>query len=202
MANPYQTVSRDSPPCSPTFDPAQHPQNDVEEIELYSSEVTSHENAGSDRIRGDRLSEAKPAASKDQPTELTKRASRESPQDFCSIEATADSRDAPESPPPKPSQNAFVTSEPSSTDVSKDQITETVGPVQETPKHTASTRQAHGIFWRSRLLMLTCFMLGLLASIGHHQFYRHFDGSIVGSTNEQEWNIRSVCFYLCIDQSD
>lgn len=59
-------------------------------------------------------------------------------------------------------------------------------------QHASSGISAHGIFWRSPALMISCFLLGMLASIGHHLFYSHFDGTIVGSPSEQEWNIRSA----------
>lgn len=63
-------------------------------------------------------------------------------------------------------------------------------------QHPAWARHTLGIFWRSRLLVLSCFIPRLSASLGNRMFHYHFDGIIVGSTDEQERNIRSVCFLL------
>lgn len=58
--------------------------------------------------------------------------------------------------------------------------------------HSSSNRDTHGIYLRSPVLMGSSWILGVIFSLGHHLFYSHFDGSIVGSTNEQQWNIRFV----------
>jgi len=204
MASTHHAVSSDSPPCSPTFDLIQHSQDGVEEIDPCSLETASDEKPRSDRLYGDRP-EARPDTSESQPTELARGTSRASPQDLHSIEATADSRHALESssqdlPQANPQQNLAAAHEEPPPDVPNNQMSDTA--VARTAQHTASTRQAHGISWRSSSLMLTCFVLGLLASIGHHLFYQHFSGSIVGGKNEQERNIRFACLYLRLHKSD
>jgi hypothetical protein len=65
-------------------------------------------------------------------------------------------------------------------------------------QHAASSQSSHGIFWRSPVLMIAGFLAGSLACFGHHRFYLHFDGTIVGSANDQEWNIRYDSFCLKI----
>lgn len=55
-----------------------------------------------------------------------------------------------------------------------------------------SNHDAHGTYWSSPLPMVSGLILGGLFSLGHHVFYSHFDGSIVGSPNEEQWNIRLV----------
>lgn len=104
-------------------------------------------------------------------------------------EDTASPRNSLQTTPP---QKAVIALEGSALDVSKDQTTITEVAVDESPQHTASVSQSHGIFWRSRPLMISCFTLGLIASAGHHLFYSHLSGTIVASTIEQEWNIRSA----------
>ncbi|KAF2094276.1 hypothetical protein NA57DRAFT_60907 [Rhizodiscina lignyota] len=56
--------------------------------------------------------------------------------------------------------------------------------------HASSNRDSHGIYWRSPALMGSGWAAGVIFSIGHHLFYSHFNGLIVGSTNEEQWNIR------------
>lgn len=58
--------------------------------------------------------------------------------------------------------------------------------------HASSNRDTHGIYLKSPILMGSSWILGAVFSLGHHLFYKHFDGSIVGSTNEEQWNIRFV----------
>ena len=46
--------------------------------------------------------------------------------------------------------------------------------------------------WKSPLLMLTFFVIGLCMSIGHCTFYPMLDGVIVGDSQNQERNIRQA----------
>jgi hypothetical protein len=46
--------------------------------------------------------------------------------------------------------------------------------------------------WKSPLVMLTFFVIGLGMSIGHCIFYSSLDGIIVGDSYNQERNIRQV----------
>jgi hypothetical protein len=58
--------------------------------------------------------------------------------------------------------------------------------------HASSNRDTHGIYVRSPLLMMSCWILGVIVSVGHHLFYKHLDRSIVRGANEEQWNIRFV----------
>lgn len=59
-------------------------------------------------------------------------------------------------------------------------------------QHASSSRESHGIYLRSPALMISCWIFGVIFSLCHHLFYSHFDGSIVGGPNEEQWNIRFV----------
>jgi hypothetical protein len=61
-----------------------------------------------------------------------------------------------------------------------------------TPEHASSSRESHGIYLRSPALMISCWIFGVIFGLCHHLFYSHFDGSIVGSPDEEQWNIRFV----------
>jgi thiol:disulfide interchange protein len=56
--------------------------------------------------------------------------------------------------------------------------------------------------WKSPLVMLTFFVIGLGMSIGHCVFYPSLDGIIVGDSYNQERNIRQAVslYHLCIAQ--
>ena len=56
--------------------------------------------------------------------------------------------------------------------------------------HPSQNGQNHGIYMRSPVLMLLCFAAGNIAALGHHLFYSHYAGAVVGDAAEQEWNIR------------
>jgi len=76
--------------------------------------------------------------------------------------------------------------------ITDEQPAEKEGLESEEPplQHAASSQDSHGIFWRSPVLMIAGFLFGSIACVCHHRFYLHFDGTIVGSANDQEWNIR------------
>lgn len=57
-------------------------------------------------------------------------------------------------------------------------------------RHAALETASHGIYWRSPMLMAASWLGGLLFCIAHHVLYALADGNIVGSLNEQQWNIR------------
>jgi hypothetical protein len=44
--------------------------------------------------------------------------------------------------------------------------------------------------WKSPLVMIVFFIIGMAMSVGHCIFYPRLDGVIVGSSNNQEKNIR------------
>jgi thiol:disulfide interchange protein len=50
--------------------------------------------------------------------------------------------------------------------------------------------------WKSPLVMLTFFVIGLGMSIGHCVFYSNLDGIIVGDSHNQERNIRQARFSI------
>lgn len=61
--------------------------------------------------------------------------------------------------------------------------------------HASSKQQTHGIYWRTPVLMVSSWIVGLIFSIGHHLFYSHFDRRSVRSANEEQWNIRSASLF-------
>lgn len=65
-------------------------------------------------------------------------------------------------------------------------------PLDKPAQHASSSRESHGIYLRSPALMVSCWIFGIIFSLCHHLFYSHFDGSIVGSPDEEQWNIRFV----------
>ena len=71
-------------------------------------------------------------------------------------------------------------------------------PPERPTRHASSSGESHGIYLRSPALMISCWIFGVIFSLCHHLFYSHFDGSIVGSPDEQQWNIRCVSFDLSI----
>lgn len=207
MVGPYQAVPSDSPPQSPTFHPTQYPQIKIEEVELRSLTAASCEKVESDRtqVHIPREDGTPPRAvtAEDQPTGITEVATGETPQYSSVNEVAGDSPDAAGSS----SQDSLPAKIPHSAavaaylpDISKDETTMTVLAVDESlqhAQHTASAPQPHQIFWRSRPLMISCFILGLAASVGHHLFYWHLNDTIVPSSNNaQEWNTGSVPFVL------
>jgi hypothetical protein len=209
MVGPYQPVPSDSPPHSPTFHPTQYPQIKIEEVELRSLTAAPCEKVESDRAqvhipREDGIS-PRAVTAEDQPTGITEAATGVTPQYSSVNEVTGDSPDAAgsssqDSLPAKPPQSAAGASRRPLPDVSKDETTTTVLAADESPEHaqhTASAPQLHQIFWRSRPLMVFCFILGLTASVGHHLFYWRLNDTIVPSSNNvQEWNTGSVPFAL------
>ena len=56
----------------------------------------------------------------------------------------------------------------------------------------AGEQQQQGIYWRSPLSMMSFFLFGLLACVGHQLFYSHLDKKEVGNDSEQQWALRSV----------
>lgn len=62
-----------------------------------------------------------------------------------------------------------------------------------THRHISPEDQAHGVYYKAPILMVLSSLLGVSASLGHHFLYSHFDGAVVESNWEQEWNIRSSC---------
>jgi hypothetical protein len=77
------------------------------------------------------------------------------------------------------------------TQTTEKSMTDSGQPPDKPPQH-ASSNEEHGIYLRSPVLMISCWIFGAIFSLVHHLFYSHFDGSIVGSTDEQQWNIRFV----------
>ena len=45
--------------------------------------------------------------------------------------------------------------------------------------------------------MFTSLLIGVICGVGHHCLYKRFDNSIVGSTHEEQWNIRSAFASAC-----
>jgi hypothetical protein len=61
------------------------------------------------------------------------------------------------------------------------------------PTRTAVTSElAHDLSLWPPLVMTSCFLLGLVASISHHLFYSHLNDTIAYE-NDQLWNLRSAC---------
>jgi hypothetical protein len=112
--------------------------------------------------------------------------------------------DSPISPKTRPNQVSFSPElpilelkEPAICEVSgADTITLTSQQAEEpfgpTEEHNPPNFDYHGIWWRSPTLMGLSWIFGVVFSFAHHLFYSHFDGLIVGSANEQQWNIRFV----------
>lgn len=71
-------------------------------------------------------------------------------------------------------------------------------PLLEPRQHASSSSESHGIYLRSPTLMISCWIFGVIFSLCHHLFYSHFDGSIVGNSDEEQWNIRCVSANLRI----
>jgi hypothetical protein len=56
----------------------------------------------------------------------------------------------------------------------------------------AGEQQPQGIYWRSPLSMLSSFLFGLLACVGHQLYYSHLDKKVVGNDSEQQWALRLI----------
>ena len=52
-----------------------------------------------------------------------------------------------------------------------------------------------GLHWKAPTLLACSLLLGLVCSVGHHFFYRYWDGRIVGGATQQEWIVRGGTFF-------
>jgi hypothetical protein len=69
-------------------------------------------------------------------------------------------------------------------------------PPTRTSEVTAVTSElAHDLSPWPPLVMTSCFLLGLVASISHHLFYSHLNDTIAYE-NDQLWNLRSACYAI------
>lgn len=55
--------------------------------------------------------------------------------------------------------------------------------------------RAHELSPWPPFVMISCFLLGLVASISHHLFYSHLNDTIAYE-NLQQWNLRSACYVI------